>query len=196
MPQKDLVINNRELNYKGLFRLDEVFSTINQAIEKRAYKKKEKRSEETVTEEGRKVEIELRPFQVVADYVTLMIKIKIIADNVQEKSEVVNDQKRLFQQGDLKIIFDSWSLTDYENRWGMKPWVYFWKGVISKYIYQLPTEVGWRGKLMGDTAYIYAQVKKLLSSYKIEAGTFVKEDDVRAKIQEEIEKEVEEEKSD
>ncbi len=188
MPQKDLVINSRELNYKGLFRTDELFSTINRAIENRGYRKREKRSEETVTEDGRKIEIELRPYQVVSDYVTLMIKVKIIADNIQEKSEVVNDQKRLFQQGDLKIIFDAWSMMDYENRWGMKPWTYFWKGVISKYIYQLPTEIGWRGKLVGDTAYIYAHIKKLLSSYKLEAGTFVKEEDVKAKVREEMEK--------
>ena len=62
-----------------------------------------------------------------------MIKIKITFDNVTETSEVVNDAKRLYQNGEVNIAFDSWILSDYANRWGMKPWFFFMKGISNKF---------------------------------------------------------------
>ena len=66
----------------------------------------------------------------------------------------------------MHIAFDAWSLTDYERRWGMKPWMYFVKAVINKYIYKFPYEEGTINEVAADTAYIYVQIKKLLHSYE------------------------------
>ena len=59
----------------------------------------------------------------------------------------------------MHITFDAWSLTDYERRWGMKPWMYFLKAVIHKYIYKFPYEEGTIVEVAADTAYVYAQIK-------------------------------------
>jgi len=37
--EKNLIINNRELKYKGIFLADELFSVINHALEERGYEK-------------------------------------------------------------------------------------------------------------------------------------------------------------
>ena len=190
--EKNLIINNRELKYSGIFRANELMAAINRALESKGYKKREKKSEERVTPEGRKSYVELRPYKEKTSYVTLMIKIKIIVDNLTEDVEEVNGVKQKFQNGNLIIIFDAWSLTDYENRWGMKPWAFFLKGFINKFIYTFPQESGYFGELTGDTAYIYAHIKKLLDSYKHEAGVIVKEEDIRKSVEEDIKKEVEE----
>ena len=50
----NLVINNRELIYKGIFRVDDLFREINMALQERGYTPREKKSEELVTEAGRK----------------------------------------------------------------------------------------------------------------------------------------------
>lgn len=184
--EKNLVVNNRELIYKGIFKADELFSVINQALEKRGYEKREKKTEELVREEGRKTYIELRPYKVMTNYVTLMIKIKIDLDGITEAVEEIKGEKRKFQQGDVKIVFDAWSLTDYENRWGMKPWAFFLKAFINKFIFNFPTETGFTGLLVGDTAFVYAQIMKLLKSYKYEAGKVVKEEDVIKSVEEDI----------
>ncbi|NQV91649.1 hypothetical protein HQ489_04190 [Candidatus Woesearchaeota archaeon] len=184
--EKDLVVNNKELLYKGIFRSDEIFHVINQAIEEKGYEKREKRSEELVAEAGKQSYIELRPFKEFTDYMTFMIKIKIIFDKVTETTEEINGLPRKFQNGDIKIVFDSWLLGDYQNRWGMQPWVYFVKGLINKYIYTFPLESGFKGNLSRDTAYIYAQIKKQLDSYKFESGKVVKEKDVIEQIAEEF----------
>ena len=74
--EKFLRINNRQLSYKGIFRADDIFSTVNRALEEKDYTKKEKKSEETVTETGKRIYVELRPYRVITNYLTLMIKIK------------------------------------------------------------------------------------------------------------------------
>ena len=61
--EKNLIINNRELNYKGIFRADELFTLINRALQAKGYDKREKRTEEIVAEGGKKTSIELRPFK-------------------------------------------------------------------------------------------------------------------------------------
>lgn len=184
--EKNLVINNRQLTYQGIFLTDELFSTINRALEVRGYEKREKKTEEIVTEDGRKTYIELRPYKEKSNYAALMIKIKITLDKVTDIVETMHGIKHQFQRGDVEIVFDAWSLTDYEARWGMKPWAYFMKGIINKFVYKFPLERGFIGELGSDTAYIYAQIKNQLNSYTPKSEKRAKEEDVRRKVEEEI----------
>ena len=192
MYERDLVINNRELHYKGIFITNELFSIINRALEEKGYEKREKKTEEIVAQTGKRTFIELRPYKVKTNYAVLMIKMKITLDNITETVETIREEKRKFQQGDVSIIFDSWMLTSYEGKWVMKPWVYFLKGIINKYVYTFPLEKSFRRELVADTAYIYAQIKRLLNTYKVETGKVVREEDVRRKIEEEMRNEIEE----
>ena len=181
--EKNLIINNRELNYKGIFRTDDLFRIINRALEDKGYQKREKKTEELVTETGRKTYIELRPFKEKTNYVFLMIKIKILLDNITETVE--DNQKYL--QGDVTIIFDSWILTDYQHRWGLKPFVYFMKGLIGKYLYKFPLEGSFPIELIADTNYIDRQLKHLFKSYRPQDHQIRKEEDVIKEMEKEIE---------
>ncbi|PIN74039.1 hypothetical protein COV20_02930 [Candidatus Woesearchaeota archaeon CG10_big_fil_rev_8_21_14_0_10_45_16] len=185
--EQNLLVNGKTLHYRGIFRSDEIFSIINRALEQKGYEKQEKRTEELVTEEGKRSYIELRPSKKKTNYAILMIKIKVTMDNMTEVVEELKGQKRKFDQGNLTVVFDSWLLTDYHYRWNMKPLVYFIKGVINKYVYRFPLEASFPGELVGDTAYIYAQIKKLLDSYKFESGKVAQEKDVMKMVAEEIE---------
>ncbi len=186
MTEKNLIINNRELIYHGIFRADELFSAINKALQDKDYTLREKKSEELVTPLGRLLQLELRPYKVMTNYITLMIKIRIALDNITDIVKVRNGLKEKFQQGDVHIAFDAWSLTDYESRWGMKPLVYFLKAVIHKYFYKFPLEEGFSREVAIDTAHIYTQVKKLLHSYEGKEVRVPKEEEVRKKVDEEM----------
>ena|SRR3989338_5097226 len=186
MVEQNLIINQRELRYKGIFRSSEIFRTINHALEELGYNKKEKKTEELVTETGKRTTIELRPDKVKTSYFKLYIKIRIILDNVTLISIEKAGQVITYEQGDVLIIFDSWVLTDYADRWNMKPLIYFLKALINKYIYKFPLESGFVGELVSDTATIYARLKKLLNSYKIEAGAVPSEAEVMKLNEEDI----------
>ena len=190
MVEKNLVVNNKELIYQGIFRVDDLFSAINKALVEKGYTKSEKKSEELVTSAGRMLFLELRPYKVITEYITLMIKIKITLDNITDVKEEINGHKIVFQKGDIKIAFDSWSLTDYQSRWGLTPWAYFMKGMINKFLYTFPLESGALRTLGSDTAYVYSQALKLLNSYKSKPKK-VAEETVRKKIEEEIKRQSE-----
>ncbi len=190
--EKELIINNRELQYQGLFHVEELFAALNRALEERGYTRREKKTEELVTETGRKTYIELRPYKIKTNYLALMLKIKINLDKVQEAIETVDRARIRFQQGNITIYFDAWILTDWQLRWNMSPLIFFLKGFINKFLYIFPLEAGAKGELAGDTAYVYARVKKLLQSYKPTEGKSVREADIRRQMEEEIEKEIKE----
>lgn len=167
MVEKNLIINNRTLTHQGLFKVDELFNTINSNLERLGYQKQEKKSEETVFPSGKKTYVELRPFKVKTNYITLMIKIKVHLNNVTETTKVVDGVKTTFQQGEVIVIIDAWSITDYTSRWGMKPLFFFLKAVVNKYIYHLPFEESFTAELVSDTNYLSSQIKSLLSLYKL-----------------------------
>ena len=193
--EKNLIINGRDLKYKGIFQVTELFSTINRAIEEKGYLKQEKKTEELVTVGGKKTSVELRPYKEKTRYITLMIKMRITLDHITEVVEEIDGEKKKFQKGDVDIIFDAWTLSDYEERWGMSPVVYFLKGFINKFIYTFPMEAGFTGELGNDTAFIYGRIKKVLNSYRHETSGMAKEDDVRKKVSQEMEKELMEERA-
>src|SRR3989344_916123 len=168
--EKNLIVNNRTLLYKGIFRPDELFHTVNEALDHRHYEKREKRTEELVTDTGRRTHIELRPYKDIVHYGRVQINIKITFDNVTETIDIVDGLKRKFSNGDITILFDGWVLTEYEHRWTMKPAIYFLKSMINKYVYTFPLEASFPDIVAGDVGYVYAQIRKLLDSYKGEVG--------------------------
>ncbi len=193
MSEKNLIINNREIEYHGVFKASDIFNTINKALEARGFGKREKRSEEVVTDEGRKTYIELRPGKIKTNYMAFMIKIKIRLDNVTDVVKETDGVKKKCEQGDVSIAFDSWLMSDYETRWGQKVLVYFMKGFINKYIYRWPMEKGYPGELASDTAYIYGQLKKLFDSYNGGKTKAVSEKEIMDQVGKEIEMERDEE---
>ncbi len=192
--EKNLIINGRELNYSGVFRAEELFAAINRALEERRYITREKKTEESVRETGRRTFMELRPYKEKSNYVTLMLKLRMYLENISEttkESKSMNQvMKRSFHQGEVKIIFDAWVLTDYESRWGMKPWAYFLKGLFNKFIYTFPLEAGWVDELAADTAFVYGRARKLLDSYAGKEVVKVSEEEVRKKVEKEIREEI------
>ncbi|HLD39679.1 MAG TPA: hypothetical protein VJB13_00905 [Candidatus Nanoarchaeia archaeon] len=184
--EKNLVINHRTISYHGIFKTSELLSTLKNSLEEKGYKPREKKSEDLITPSGRMLDLELRPYKTVSQYLTLMIKIHLTLDNVTETSKQISGEKHSFQKGDLHLTFDAWSMTDYESRWGTKPLNFFLKGVIQKYLYKFPAEEGWVHQLTIDTAYIYGKIKSLLQSYEGKKVTPMREDEILRNVEEEF----------
>ncbi len=189
MVEKNLLINNKKISYHGVFRTDELFSVLRQVLEEKGYAYAEKRNEELVTPEGRLLQLELRPVKQVSPYMQFMVKIRMTLDNITETTKDVSGIKQKYQQGDVVIAFDAWSITNHEGRWGLKPFSYFMKSVIHKYVYQFKIEEDLLRDLVTDTAYIYAKVRELLQSYQGKKIPPMKEEEIMKKVGEEIGKE-------
>lgn len=166
MSEKALIINGLQLSYKGVFEFDELMKVINKAVLERGYVRHEKKFNETVTPTGKELFIELRPRKRKTAYYQLMIKMRIKMKNVTETKMEVDGLLRWMHKGDIGIVFDAWTTTDYENRWGNKPWFYFLKAFISKYVYKIPLESSFTGEVAADTRYVYDQIRAALGLYK------------------------------
>lgn len=187
--EKELVVDNKEFHYEGIFRYDELFRTIALAIQEKGYTKREKRTEENVTPEGKSTYVELRPYKIKTNYAVLMIKVKVQTSNVKDIMQDVHGEMRNMQKGKLDILYEAWVLTDYESRWGMKPVVYFLKSVINKYLYTFPLEAGFKGEAIGDAHFIFNKVKDLTRSYAAREETFPPEEDVIKAMRKEFKEE-------
>lgn len=186
MVEKDLIINNRQIKYQGLFKYSELFNVINDALIDKGYTRNEKKFEETINEQGKMLYLELRPTKIKTKYMTLKIKIKVNLLNITEKVQNINNHKDLYQNGSILIAFDSWLITDMEQRWEMKPFYYFMKGLISKWFYPIDTISNFRNEILGDTAHIYGSIKGLLAKYRKKDSTYVKEEEVIEQVRKEI----------
>ena len=184
--ERNLVINHRVINYTGIFQVNELFESINSALIEKGYSLRDKRNEEVVSEAGKNYYLELRPFKDKTNYVTLLIKIVIRLRNVTRVVQEVDGHQISFDMGEMEIVFDSWSYTDYESRWGMRPFMYFMKGLVQQWFYQMPMESGFTGELKADTAFVFGEIKKLLSSYRKRDMKYVSEEDVRSEIEKDI----------
>ena len=166
MTEKRLVINHLEVTYAGIFDFEELLNVLSKSIEERGYKKHEKRFEESVGPEGKNIFIEFRPVKTKTAYYALMIKIRMNLNNVKEVTLEVDGMPTRFQQGGVNMTFDAWTTTKYNQRWGTKPWFYFVKALINKFVYKFPMEEGFIGEVAADTRYVYEQVKSHLNLYK------------------------------
>ena len=170
MSEKLLVINGMRFDYKGIFEFDELLKVAHKAVTERGYVKHEKKFDEKVMPEGKEIYIELRPRKSKTAYYQLMIKIKITMKKLTEVKVTMNGLPRSMYQGEVTIVFDAWTTTDYEDRWGNKPVLYFLKTFINKYIYKFPLESGFPGEVADDTRYVYNQIRSALGLYKFKTS--------------------------
>lgn len=184
--EKFLVINNRVISHDGTFVIDEVFQLINKVLQERHYARREKRSEDSITEEGHSVFVELRPWKEKTHYVTLKMTLKIHFTGVRNVVREIQGMKKAFQEGEASVIMDAWYMTEWEYRWGMKPLMFFLKGVINKLVYVFPQEAGYKDELVEDAAYLTARLKQLFRSYREPEVALPPEEDVRKAVEEEI----------
>ena len=188
--ERNLVINNKELKYSGIFNPNDIFNAINKALKSKGYEKREKKTEELVSSEQRANCIELRPIKVKSEIASLMIKIKIRYKNTKETVKEVNGVKRKFLQGDISIVFDAWVLTDFEHHIMMNPMIYFLRAFVNKFIHKISFQANLTSEVMEDTAFIYGQLKKLFKEYDGKIEEKIKEEEVRKRVEEEMENNV------
>ncbi|MBT4538679.1 hypothetical protein HOC32_00160 [Candidatus Woesearchaeota archaeon] len=183
--ERSLVVNDKTFQYSGLFRVDDLLDTINKVITELGYTRREKKSEELVIEEGKKVFIELRPYKQKGN-VQLQLAIRITLDHLKDTVEEVKGHIQKLQVADVHIAIDAWFLADDEFENYMAPWRYFVRSLISKYIVDISLHRGLPDELTKDAATVYARIKQLLNSYTQEKFVKPVEQDIIGSVAEEI----------
>jgi len=86
----------------------------------------------------------------------------------------VDGRMRNLNKGKVSLIFHSYLMTSIKARWETKAFMYFFRGVIDKFIYKLD-KPSYRGIVVGDTYKLINEIKGFLNAYsKIGGGSPVK----------------------
>ena len=165
MSEKNLVIDGLELNYEGLFDLNELLKALDKYTAERGYEKAEKRRQEKVTPSGKEFSIELRPIKIKTEYYSLMIKIRMNITNLRDVEVLKNKTRTRLNHGSISMIFDAWAISDYMYRWEQKPFYYFLRVLVDKFVYKFHSGK-FHGELVDDTHYIYDNIKAHLNLHR------------------------------
>ena len=103
MTEKNLVINNLELRYKGVFDLKEFYHSLGQLAEEKGYRRHEKKFEETNKTGSKDTFIEFRFLKEKTYYFELMIKIRLQIKNMKEISKAIDEANSIYGKHSLHL---------------------------------------------------------------------------------------------
>ncbi|MBI5392638.1 hypothetical protein HZA96_02100 [Candidatus Woesearchaeota archaeon] len=165
MTERKIVIDTLQLNYQGLFNMNELYLIIDKWFREKGYDKYEKKNFEHVYKDGKQIEIEMEPWKKNTDYSKSIIKTNILVTNLKEV--VIKKDKFTVKtnQGKILITFMGFLETDYEGRWESKAWVYFLRTLFDQYIYRIHTDK-FEGYVAEDVNHLYNTIKAYLNLQK------------------------------
>ena len=165
MSEKRLVIDELELVYKGLFDINGLLQTIDKISADRGYAKNEKRRTESVTPTGKEFYMELRPVKKKTDFYVLMIKLRMSINNMRDVEVVKDGKKVILNEGEIRILFDAWTTTDFEFRWESNPVYYFLRNMFERVVYKVHTDQ-FLDELVDDTHFFHRNIKAYLNMHR------------------------------
>ena len=161
MAERELIVDKERIDYEGPFEMVDFYRLFEAFAIDMAYDRKELKHAESVTKEGKFIELELEPWKTLTDYAKSFIHVRVQMANVKD---IVVDGKRL-QTGKISVVIDGILETDYESRWEGKPVLLFLRSFYDKYIYK-PLAGGFDKMIRSDTMHLKEVVKAFLNMYQ------------------------------
>jgi len=162
MTERKIVIDTLQLNYQGLFNMNELYIVIDKWFREKGYDKYEKKNFEHVYKDGKQIEIEMEPWKKTTDYAKCIIKTNILVTNLKEVVVKKDGFNVKTNQGKILITFMGFLETDYEGRWESKAWVFFLRSLFDQYIYRVHTDK-FESYVAEDTTHLYNTIKAYLN---------------------------------
>lgn len=166
MPERRPVVMKEFLKYSGLFSARDLWKTIDHWFADNGFGDRvELYHDEKVTKTHKDIEVRYMPYKKVSDYVKIEHRMIINIFNLVKKTVEKDGHKLKLDQGDVKIQFDSYIITDYEGRWENRPEFFFIRTLIDKFIFRTYT-----GKYEAMTKQqvdeLKAEIEGFLNIYK------------------------------
>lgn len=136
MAEKRHLIEDKKLRYSGLVDIREFYRYLEKWLMNRNYVKSETKNFEEVTEAGKSASVELKPTKKISDYAMLQLKILITCFKSIDVDVKIDGQTKTMQDVEMEISFDAYLVTDYEDKWEMRPVYFFFRTIMDKFVYK------------------------------------------------------------
>lgn len=120
----------------GLVDVKELFNIIYEWLGNHAYERNDIWTYEEVYEDGKQIKLKMRPYKEISDYA--MAEIEINAD-LRKLKEVTLERKGVkhkYMKGEVEFTFEAFIVTDYEEKWEVKPFYFFLKVMAERFLYK------------------------------------------------------------
>lgn len=160
--ERTLIIDQLKLSYEGLLDLPELYRLIDSWFYEKGWDKYEHMNQELVTSSGRQIRIIMEPWKSISDYYKLVIKIKLHGLDIIDVEIEKDKQKVKLNQGQLRIIFDGYVVSDRQGKWNDKPFFWFLSNIFRKYFFKDYQDKAERW-LSSDLDDLYQKIKSFLN---------------------------------
>lgn len=148
--------------YKGLIDVKGLYKLIDKWFSSHGYDKAEVWNFEEVYETGKQITLKLHPFKKISDYVKIEIRLLATLTKLKETTVEQDGVKFTLMKGQATIRFDTFVITDYEGHWATKPFYFFVKTLMDKFIYRSYTD-RYEEVLIKDKDKIKRELKSFLN---------------------------------
>ena len=139
MEYKNLTFGE-SFTYKGLIDVKGLYRLLDKWFAERGYDKMEEWNYEEVYEDGKQITLKLKPYKKLSDYAMVEIRINAVLSKLKETEVEHDGVKTTLMKGQAKFQFETFVVTDYEGRWGSKPFYFFLKTLLDKFFFGSYTE--------------------------------------------------------
>lgn len=165
MPEKKILVEELKIEYEGLFEVSELYKLIDRWLKDKQYDKKELKNLEQVMPEGKYIELDLKPWKTLTDYVKYEFRIRIRGYGLKDVDIERDGHKMRMQQGRLLLIIDAWFVTDQAGNWESSPIWFFLRTIFDKYVYRGPLSRMEAG-VVDDVFQLQTTIKNFLNLYR------------------------------
>jgi len=160
MAEREIVLERQKTSFEGLFSPKEVITVIKNFADDKSMDWEEAKHSESVTADGRFIDIELDLPRKINDYAKKRLKLKIQMSKLKEKIVDIDGKKKKYFEGKFDITTGAYIETDYEKRWESKPSFYLIRVFFEKYIFS-PQMNKYKSEIKED----YDLLKQRLKTY-------------------------------
>lgn len=167
---KDLIVDRLTVNYRGIFKWDELFVVLESWCKKKAYVKERLVTKHKMTPKGKNHSVSFRLFKKITslDFSVMFMDIK--ANNVTDVQKTIDGSRYNLNEGEVTIVFVCYHMAHKKMRWETKPKFAVIRAFIDKFLVKLERpEVP--GTIVGDTKDLAMKLRAamFLWYHKLEA---------------------------
>lgn len=131
MGEKTPVAEGERITYKGYFNVKDLYNVIEEWLGENWYDRQEVAHKESIHENGKTIDIKMRPWKTVTDYMKYRMHLRI---HLLDVKEVVKDKKK-YDDGTVEFTVDAFLETDHEGRWQSTAWFLILHFFYDRYVY-------------------------------------------------------------
>ncbi len=165
MSERKLIVDHLKFSYDGLFNAEALYAVVSGWFFEKGWDWHEKLNQELVTPEGRQIHIVIEPWKSAGNYNKLRMIIKINLNDLKEV-EIKHEKEVLrLSQGQVRMIFDGYVISDRHNMWKEKPFHWFLSIVMEKYFFR-EHFAKFEDWIKSDVDDLHQKIKNYLNVFK------------------------------